>query len=141
MKKIFVLIMALMMICISCVPAFADDLELAQKFEGMAKEFYDKGQYTDAGDYYRTAGSAYSYCKQFTKAYDCYGKSGDAFTLAGDPDEADISYGYQKNIEGYTDSASIFSGGSLTIIVGLASAAIFGLLGFLLGRKSRTVIS
>lgn len=38
---------------------------------------------------------------------------------------------------GETDSgeASVLSGGNLALIVGIAAAAIFGLLGFAIGRK------
>lgn len=143
MKKVFVLLLALMMVFMSSASVFAfpdneaDDLKEAAQLVSDADKALEKSNYTDAGDYYYWAAARYEFYKKYAEAYLYYDKAGKAYEQANEMDDAETCFNKRDQYVEYANTASIFSGGSLTIVVGLASAVIFGLLGFLLGRKRR----
>lgn len=145
MKKMFIIFLALMVVFMSSVSAFAfpdnenDDIKEAEQYVSDAEKALNRSEYTNAGDYFRWAAMRYEFYKRYTEAYMYFDKAGKAFEKANDMDAAEMCYYSRDQYKNYANTSSIFSGGSLTIVVGLASAMIFGLLGFLLGRKKRPV--
>ena len=145
MKKVFVLLIALLMVFMSSVSVFAnlwdneeDDLKAAEQYINDAEH---TSSYYYSAENYRRAAVIYEHYRKYKKAYEYFGKAAETYEKGGYMDEAEANYDSQRLYEGCEDVASIFSEGNLTIIVGLASAVVFGLLGFLLGRKSKSAKS
>lgn len=137
MKKIFVLFYVLIIMMTFCVPVFAENEGEKSIREG--NESMASGDYFDAGCSFLTAGGFYYNIENYSEAAKWYDQAAKAFEKGG----------YDDWIPGALDArdrnlrlvSSIFSEGSLTIIVGIAAAVIFGLIGFFVGRKSKAALN
>lgn len=141
MKKLFVLLITLIMMMALCVPVYADteeDLKNAEANMNEAEYHMSRGDYGEAGWSFALAGSCYAHCLHYSDAADAYLAAAEAFELDGLDDMASTML---DNYEDYKDkdlgTGTIISEGSLTIIVGIATAVIFGLGGFFVGRKTK----
>lgn len=138
MKKIVVVFFVLIIMMMAlCVPVFAENEGEENIREG--NEYMDSGDYFEAGCSFLTAGGFYYNIRNYSEAAKWYDQAAKAFEKGG----------YDDWIPGALDArdrnlrlvSSIFSEGSLTIIVGIAAAVIFGLIGFFVGRKSKAALN
>ncbi len=122
-----------------CVPVYADteeeDLKDAEACMNEAECYMSVGDYGEAGWSYARAGSSYAHCLHYSEAAAAYLAAAEAFELDGYDEMASTMLGNYEDCKKH-GTGSIFSEGSLTIIVGIVAAAIFGLGGFFVGRKS-----
>ena len=123
-----------------CAPVYAEteeeDLKNAEASMNEAEYYMSRGDYGEAGWSFALAGSCYAHCLHYSDAATAYLAAAEAFELDSNESMASTML---DNYEDYKDrgTGTIFSEGSLTIIVGIAAAVIFGLGGFFIGRKSK----
>ena len=163
MKKFASIILAAVllatMLTVFAVPASAET-KTAGDYMEEAEEYANNGQDEDAANAYTKAGECYEKANVFYMAGDAFYKAGARYNDAGD--YASSAYAYMKAGECYLkdgnffdagtcfsnaaqaaqrkandSTGSVLSEGSLTIIVGIAAAVVFGLGGFILGTKKK----
>ncbi|MBQ0041501.1 MAG: hypothetical protein KBS56_05675 [Clostridiales bacterium] len=135
------MLITLIMMMALCVPVYAadteeEDLKNAEANMNEAEYHMSRGDYGEAGWSFALAGHSYAHCLHYSEAAAAYLAAAEAFELDGYDDMASTMLDLYED---YKDlgTGTIFSEGSLTIIVGIATAVIFGLGGFFVGRKTK----
>ena len=109
-----------------------------------AGEGYEKaGEFSSAANAFIYAASMYNYAEDDASAAEAYIKSGKCYEKANDLSNAKSAFdlaalaAQDKADKLGRSTGSTLSEGSLTIIVGVAAAVVFGLGGFILGTKKK----
>ncbi len=163
MKKIISLIICAVVLCAFSVTAFADDdddlLKDGKKYYNDATYFYLDGEYAKAAEKYHAAGVTFyaiSGSRGKLLAMDAYYMAAKASELDNWPEHYDMYMGdadecwkyVQENssvqyiqyyevfggIESALGSGFTLSTGNIAIIVGAASAIVFGVAGLIAGK-------
>ena len=140
MKKITILFITMVMICAMSMPVFAGYREDAESYEENGNYWLEKEDYHSAGTMFEWAADAYCNVPDYNKAIELYDNALAAYEKSEKDETLSIEYcNKNKNdcLGRISSAGTILSGGNLTILVGIAAALVFGLLGFFVGRKSR----
>ena len=138
MKKLAsILLTAVMLAAMLCIFAVNVSADVADDRMNEAARCESDGQYGDAAIAYMTAAIQYESADDYASATDAYVKAGECFIKSGDFSAAGDSFYYAAQAawkKAKNPTGSTLSEGSLTIIVGIAAAVVFGLGGFFIGK-------